>query len=395
MDETTRPGRASHVVALDSVRGLAALAVVFHHVWLLGLLQPTSPWEWRLLRYSPLRVVVEGRAPVILFFVLSGFVLAQGLLQRRSTVPVFLMRRLTRIYPPFAAAILLSAALYAWFEPGADRPLGAWFAAFWQHGHGMGVLARHLLMLGTARDDLDPVVWSLIHELRISALLPLLLWIGARHLWLLGAASLALQFLAVSYAVDAGTGRACLSWATCRPFWGTTLPGSLLVSLYFVVFFVLGLGIARHRPRLRAWLARLGGQGRLALLALASALLAGIPFAHDLAYGIGAALLLALVLEAGAGARTLRHPGLVWLGRISYSLYLIHLPVFLAVIYGLPAVPLGARVALLVPLSLLAAAVLHRAVEGPAQALGRRLAERAAGGVDQSAAARASSSARA
>src|SRR5690349_22183264 len=64
---------------LDSLRGLAALAVVFTHV--LSMAPPLEPALIRLLDATPLRAVHTGRAPVVFFFVLSGYVLALSLLR--------------------------------------------------------------------------------------------------------------------------------------------------------------------------------------------------------------------------------------------------------------------------------------------------------------------------
>ena len=71
-----------------------------------------------------------------------------------------------------------------------------------------------------------------------------------------------------------------------------------------------------------------------------------------------------------------------WLGRVSYSLYLVHLPIFLALYPVLAGrVPFPAAALLLIVASLAAAAVMHRLVEAPATRLGRRLTRpvRAAG----------------
>jgi len=368
------PSRAAspHIGGLDSLRGIAALLVAFHHVWLLGALRPDNVWVWRLLRYSPLRMILEGRPPVILFFVLSGFVLAHALLRRPTSYRDFAIRRFARIYPPFAVAILVSAAGYALLDPVA-RPFSGWFGTLWQGGYRLPAVLGHLLMAGDGRDGLDPVVWSLVHELRLSLLMPLLLWAGRRNWLALLAGSLVLQWLVVPFGIDAGTDAACRAWLSCRPYWGSSWGGSLLVSGYFIAFFVLGIGIAVHRARLGALVRRLPAWATLVTLVVAVSLLSGLPVADDLAFGAGAGLLILLVLEARGFSRVLALPPLTGLGRISYSLYLIHLPVFLVVIYSLPAVPAGLRVALLVPLSLLAAWLFHRAVEAPAQAFGRLL----------------------
>ena len=69
-----------------------------------------APWAW--LRYTPLRLLVDGEAAVILFFVLSGYVLALPFIAgTQLTYGRYLVKRICRIWLPFAAAILLAAAL--------------------------------------------------------------------------------------------------------------------------------------------------------------------------------------------------------------------------------------------------------------------------------------------
>ncbi len=371
-EEGAGPAR---ITSLDSLRGIAALAVVLHHLWLLGAVQPVTPWQWRLLRYTPLNIIVEGRQPVILFFVLSGFVLAHALMQAPTPYPIFTIRRVLRIYLPFAAAILLSGACYALLDPGEPRPFSAWFGGLWRGGYSLSRLAGHLLMPGTRRDDLDPVVWSLVHEFRISALLPVLLWSCQRRLGTMLAASVVVQWLVLPFCLDPITGEPCRAWLSCRPFWGAGADGSLLVSAYFVCFFVLGIGIAVQRERLHQLFRN--PHCKTLGVAVSLALLSGVAGTGDLGFGLGGALLIVLALESGRLATALRRRPLPWLGRISYSLYLVHVPVFLAGIYGLgPGLQPRWQPALLpvLPaLALIAACLFYRLVEIPAQHVGRRL----------------------
>jgi peptidoglycan/LPS O-acetylase OafA/YrhL len=229
-------------------------------------------------------------------------------------------------------------------------------------------------MAGTFRDDLDPAVWSLVHELRISALFPLLFWLARRVPATLLLGTLALQPLVAPFAFDAGTGAPCAAWATCRPFWGEGVGGSLLVTLYFVPHFVLGCLAALHRDRLTAQLGRLPWAATLVLLALALGLMTLPVRWTDLASGAGSVLLVLLVVARPWLGGTLRTPPLLALGRVSYSLYLIHIPVFLIATYALPDAPPGLLLALLPVFALLAAFGFHRAVEEPARRWGRTLA---------------------
>lgn len=347
------------IEALDSLRGLAALIVVFHHIWLLGFWRPEAPWTWRLLRYTPLNLVVAGRAPVILFFVLSGFALASAL-DADPSAPTFLVRRFCRIWLPFAAAMLCSAAGEALLG-GVHRDLfSPWFAELWQSGP--GALAAVLLMPGAPRTDLDPVVWSLVHELRISLVFPLLLPLARGRLVLTLATTVALHVVSIVVLVrDAGD---CPEVLACRPLWAASVGQSFVETGYFLVFFMLGIAVRLQRPavmRVPRWL--LG----------APALLLFLP--GDLLSGVGGAALIVLAQAPAGLADMLRRSALLWLGRVSYSLYLVHVPVMLMLAHGLSGIaPRALIIAAVVPASLVAAAWFYRAVELPSQQLGRALA---------------------
>ena len=67
----------------------------------------------------------------------------------------------------------------------------------------------------------------------------------------------------------------------------------------------------------------------------------------------------------------------IWLEDVSYSFYLIHLPVLMALIYVLyPIAPLWLIVSVALPLMLLAGHLMHRAVERPSLRFGRSLSQR-------------------
>jgi len=78
---------------LESLRGLAALMVVLHHHYM------TAPFLQEVVRFTPLRFLINGRSSVIFFFVLSGFVIVYGILNgsRKFSYPNFVLRRLVRI----------------------------------------------------------------------------------------------------------------------------------------------------------------------------------------------------------------------------------------------------------------------------------------------------------
>jgi peptidoglycan/LPS O-acetylase OafA/YrhL len=97
-----------HIVELDSLRGVAALIVVFDHFT--RLWREASPST--SLRYiSHLPFLENGRSAVIMFFVLSGFVLTMPMLAGKGQVyPVYAVRRICRIYLPYVVPEILDRA---------------------------------------------------------------------------------------------------------------------------------------------------------------------------------------------------------------------------------------------------------------------------------------------
>ena len=109
----------SHYPELDALRGAAALVVLmnhFHQVWL-GTSHPH--WIARPKLIPPLWLLVNGHASVILFFLLSGFVLTLPSLRgSHQPYPRYLARRVCRIYPPYVAGLLISVVGCAFFWDG-------------------------------------------------------------------------------------------------------------------------------------------------------------------------------------------------------------------------------------------------------------------------------------
>jgi peptidoglycan/LPS O-acetylase OafA/YrhL len=109
MTSTTSSGSSRRLLAVDALRGVAALAVVFFH--LQGALdRAPQPWMPALLR----EFFHAGHYGVNIFFVLSGFVIASSIRDGDWT-PAFLMRftlrRSLRLDPPYWVAIAIECAM--------------------------------------------------------------------------------------------------------------------------------------------------------------------------------------------------------------------------------------------------------------------------------------------
>lgn len=90
------PGGAQRILTLEVVRGVAAAMVLFHHSF-----AASSPGyeEWTRTFVDP------GRVGVVMFFVVSGFVIPLSL--DRQSLPVFVVRRLFRLFPVYWVALVL------------------------------------------------------------------------------------------------------------------------------------------------------------------------------------------------------------------------------------------------------------------------------------------------
>ena len=173
-NKATVPTR--RLASLDALRGIAACVVVLGHCYMIIPEQPRAQFEG--LFWSPLRPFRNADAAVIIFFVLSGYVLAIPYLRgTQLSYPSYVIRRVCRIYIPFAASIVFALLLYSFASRQQVAGASEWFNTLWPSVQpGFSVLVNHLLMLGTGPDmALNPPMWTLVYEMRISLLFPLLI----------------------------------------------------------------------------------------------------------------------------------------------------------------------------------------------------------------------------
>ncbi len=358
---------------LDSLRGAAALVVVFHHTLMVlphfsdftaGRTRPHGLGEM-LMFQTPLALLWAGHAAVLLFFTLSGFVLALPWLNGRApTYPVFAVRRIFRIYAPYMAVVGAVMLLLVSVRFGPLPGLSSWLNKSWNHPVTWNVLVQHLLMTG-ADDFVDNPVWSLDWEMRISAVFPLLMlplarWRAAGGL-AAGAALLGAYFGFELFPKEEDQGD----------------PVFLLYTLGFVV----GATLASLQDQIRTLLAK--PWASLGLAAAAAVTLSRTPpFAWqdtpgELIMLAGAVALICATIAPGPLHDALLRPALKSLGRISYSLYLVHVPVILLtahLLYG--RAPVWAIMGVSVFGALALAIGVNRLVEEPFDRLGRWLSAR-------------------
>lgn len=344
---------------IDALRAIAALMVVWLHVSESFAAAGGAATGGRALAEFAWAVDL-GRVGVVVFFLISGFVIPPSLdTARPAPLASFAVKRLLRIYPAYWLSIPLSA-----------------FAAWWLWGRPFG--AAELAVNATLLQDLlgvpaaSGVYWTLLVELAFYALCMLLAWGGILHdarrigtialalaglhlaivtgLWLRGAGGTLLALLPFHLSLML-TGSLCRQ-AQC----GVALPraaGRMLHALLLFFLFVFPVGAA--------WV--LGP-------------------AHN--YVVSSALGVAVFL---VGTRLVRIESRLtdWLGRISYSIYLFHMPVFYPLLWWVTRQPLDSAwrnqhlaiwlVVVLLP-TLLVAELAYRFVERPGMRFGQRWATR-------------------
>lgn len=323
----------------DLIRLGAALLVLFSHAFVLTGHAADEPAA-RLLRH----VTDGGGAAVGAFFVLSGFLIARSAVVHPWRD--YLRARALRIYPAFAAAVLVQALVLgpavSVLGPGAY--LGA--AETW------GAVGRALLF--SPRPGLPGVfegnplpgvvngsLWTLRVEVVCYAATLAWAWLGAPR-WMVGLA-VAVGFAALAGAHVAGAGLRVISVLDC------------------LLFFAAGAAAWcwRERLALRWWVAG-------ALLA-AFWLLAATP-AGPLLWHVA---LPYAVLRVGL-ARMVAGGILRRLGDVSYGVYLYAFPVEQVLVAAVPGIGPGHLALVAAPVAIVLGLASSRLVERPALRLKRR-----------------------
>lgn len=360
----------NRIEQLDSIRGLASLSVVFNHLYL------TFPVFTLLLWQSPARMLVNGKGAVILFFVLSGFVLSLPFLSgKKIGYPAYLVKRIFRIYVPYLLAITLAILASGWAGGQAVSGLSDWFNAFWASGFSLQYLGEHLLLLGNIHSDAyNTVIWSLVHEMRISLVFPVIMLLVLRF----HAAGNLLLILGLSLA---GGLNDVFGLSVSNGFHTTYFD-----SIQYAAMFVAGALLAKHRRELMRLYVKLGRvvKGLLLLAALffynyGSAVdkVFDMPFARvaaELCIAGGACIFILFGIASARLSGLLTLKPVLFLGQISYSLYLYHFTILLIGFHVLyPVTNIWITELAVLAASIIVAALAYRYVELPCIRVGAKV----------------------
>ncbi|MDG0810255.1 acyltransferase family protein [Cohnella rhizosphaerae] len=221
------------LIQLDSIRGLAALSVFLTHILLLS----SNPTVEKLSRESPLRILDNGHGAVLLFFVLSGFVLSLPFLKSAVPYTSFTIKRIIRIYFPYLVAI--TVAILAFNSKDPIQGYGEWIKNLATGTFEVKGILENLLLVGNYDSDrYNPVIWSLVHEMRISLFFPIIALLIVRLRWTVN--------LVICLGLSTVSSLNLLfHW---EPYYG--FQSSFLLSLHLSALFIIGGLVAKHRKEL-------------------------------------------------------------------------------------------------------------------------------------------------
>lgn len=342
------------LIELDALRGIACFSVMLYHCLLVlpaffGAIshESTSTIGW-LLANTPLHLFWAGHEAVLLFFIISGFVVSLPYYNgRRFNYVTYLIKKFRRIYIPYIVSIFLSVALMALLvdKSIASLDISIWFLGMWEHIPTTSDWI-HLFFMMRPEDthNVNTTTWCLYYIMQISIFLPLFI-------------------LAIK-----------------RTHWGVFLVVEIIFStlkayiLHYTAFFILGCLLAKHY---QAILDKIYGLHRytIVILAFLACFLYLFPWLvpgdiadlyGDEITGFGAVVFICLAIGNPRAKACLSHPTLLYLGRISYSILLIHPIVLLSTVYLLfTLLPLAIIICLVPLISVVVAHIFYQYVERP------------------------------
>lgn len=351
---------------IDSLRAIAALLVVWMHTSELFVLFSAPSIQNKI--YDVAHVMDFGRVGVVVFFAISGFVIPSSLRgDRLECCREFLIKRLFRLYPVYWLSIPFGLVTF-------------WY--IWNKDISLSTILWNLTMVQEAAgyESVQGQYWTLQTELVFYGLCLLLFLQGV----LRSALTLSVLILGLSVLCYVPL---LLSFVN-RPLPITLSPAWSMLALHLAVMFWGAL--------FRLWYdgVRMPVLARVSVFGFIGCMLAMMVFAvayyflvkQDIKilhffvpYALGVSLFAGLAIYGKLHTRWL-----VWLGTISYSIYLFH-PVAMyslswLIQYGnLPWLkdwPISAYMLLALVATIAMSAVTYKYVELPAMRLGHLLAKK-------------------
>jgi len=322
---------------LDGVRGWAALMVLLFHVFI-RFLSPTTP----AYRIAALRFITDGQLAVFIFFTVSGFALTVKFRERpdfqgivRETVTRYFRLTLPIFITSFFAYVFMKAHLLYNLGIAQATHSPQWLGSFFNFEPSFGGLlgsSFFWVFIGSYRRTLyNPNLWTMTTEFQGSILI----------------------FILAALCLPNADGKKTLSWR-----WPLLLffPAIIFPDLDCFIFGFLLAGLYRKKIMTARWI----GAAAAALFAALVYYLTFFKPANDYILGFSGMFLVGAVSFSPHLKGFFSSRLSVFLGTISFPLYLIHILVicsFSSWLFGL-GVSVDTIAALTVAVSLIAAWIL-------------------------------------
>lgn len=364
---------------MDSIRGLAATSVILAHI---SIIIPSTDMLEKLNK-TPLHLFWLGHESVILFFILSGFVLSIPYYNNKVLkYKDYLIRRICRILIPNGISVLLILILMNVLSLNSIAGVSEWANTIWSTPLTLEMIVNHFILLKEFDTmTLNPVIWSLIHEMRISLLFPFMMWLIVRRKRM--GHTIILLSIPIIYFLSYYISLKVFSYDI------TTFSGgysSYLLTPHYAAFFILGALLAKYRGVFSKLYDRLSTAFKIAILVIGFILymyewlvlpnhsLLHMFIINDWAIALGSCIFIMFSLNSKTLKWFLSVKPVHFIGKISFSLYLYHLIVMMTLLYSLSGkMSVLAILVVSFVVTFIIATIMHYLVEVPSVKLGRLL----------------------
>jgi peptidoglycan/LPS O-acetylase OafA/YrhL len=322
---------------LDALRGIAALTVVIWHFFCATYTPTVQPY------IASIYFFVHGRASVVLFFILSGFVLSLPFLKEpQPQYTPFILRRIFRIYLPYLVGIIFAIIIRTFLTIKTIPELGVWFNDYCGTPFSLKTALEHIFLIGNIHsNEYNNAIWSLIHEMRISLLFPFLfLFVKKVKPFISIVACIVLSGVAQFNEV--------LKWETSNGW-----ESGYFYSLHIASFFILGILLAQYKEPLVHTFKRMKKPLKITLFVVSFILFRlsmdlwhlnnNLFLIFDYGSALSACVFIVIALGSVKASRILNKPVFNLFGKISYSMYLNHITVLYIsffILYPFVSIPL-------------------------------------------------------
>ncbi len=374
----TQTAGAGRYRELDALRGIGACSVALSHFLISFVVEPEwHQGKFKMIAYWLGMVIYGGHSALPLFFMLSGFVLALPAVKGRpQSYAVFITRRFFRLYVPYVVALAIAvAANMRWHGP---LGLTHWATQTWSAPVDEHQVLQHLLVVGPLNwTQFNTAFWTLIVSLRISIVFPLLCYLVLRTKpWV--------SMLAIV------TAASVVTWCQLHVIYNT-----YTTTLHVAGFFTTGILLARYKDKVFGWASALSERRKLIYLCASlfvywyGGMLMQLFWKHvvstwnfrlevfDWVLACGAVMILILSPTFKPLSKFLMSTIPQFLGKICYSIYLMHGTVLFILLYTLSHRLRPMEILLIyVPTVLCVSSVFHYMIEKPSMEFGRTITKR-------------------